>query len=157
MKKNLLYLLIVLSSFTMVGCSSDTKSVKTISGEKPPEVQINIGNKNYEAKLGTYCWNSGCVDTVGPVEFLQGEEPIKVSPAEKISFLMNYEPKPNHFYLMQIQEGNEKEVLIEDNSFLAPAENGVYYYSYGVWWMDDKEENVSHGDAFYSFVIEVSN
>jgi len=50
---------------------------------------------------------------------------------------------------------DENEVLIEENSYIAPIRKGTYYYSYGVWWMDDKEENVSHGDAFYAFVLEV--
>ncbi|MER2037641.1 MAG: hypothetical protein ABS944_05810 [Solibacillus sp.] len=150
MKKYVLYLLVAFSSLTIMGCSNEV-----LSGEKPPAVQINIGNENYETKLGTYCWKNGCVDTVGPVDLLEGKEPIKVSPGEKVSFLMDYEPKPSEFHLMQIRGGNDKEVMIEKNSFSAPTEEGVYYYSYGVWWLDDKEENVSHGDAFYSFVLEV--
>ncbi|MGE7978339.1 hypothetical protein [Psychrobacillus sp. NPDC093200] len=149
--KKCLFILLVLISFTITGCSRDG-----LSGEKPPEVNINIGNENYETKLGTYCWNDGCVDTVGPVELLKGKVPIKVNPGEKISFLMEYEPKPNEFHLKQVSESNEEnEVLIIENSFSAPTQKGVYYYSYGVWWMDDKEENLSHGDAFYAFVLEV--
>lgn len=65
------------------------------------------------------------------------------------------EPKPNEFYLLQFNEGNENEILIEDDSFSAPTNKGVYYYSYGVWWLDDQEKNVSNGDAFYSFSLEV--
>lgn len=36
---------------------------------------------------------------------------------------------------MQVSESNENEVLMEENSFSAPTRKGVYYYSYGVWWM----------------------
>ena len=50
----------------------------------------------------------------------------------------------------------ELEVVVKDNHFTAPTQKGVYYYSYGVWWMDGKEENLSHGDAFYAFVLEVN-
>jgi len=148
--KKCLFILLVLIIFTITRCSKDG-----LSGEKPPKVNINIGNESYETKLGTYCWNDGCVDTAGPVELLKGKESIKVKPGEKISFIMEYEPKPNEFHLMQVNESNENEVLIEENSFSAPTRKGVYYYSYGVWWMDDKEENLSHGDAFYAFVLEV--
>lgn len=145
-----LFILLVLISITIMGCSNEI-----MSGEKPPEININIGNKDYETKLGTYCWKDGCVDTVGPVELLKGKEPIKVNPGEKVSFLMEYEPKPNEFHLTQVSESDENEVLIEENSFTAPNRKGIYYYSYGVWWMDDKEENLSRGDASYAFALEV--
>ena len=149
--KKCLLILFVLINFTLTGCSTDG-----ISGEKPPKVNITVGNENFETKLGTYCWTSGCVDTIGPVELLEGKSPIQVNAGEKISFLMEYEPKPNAFHLIQIRESNESEVLIEKNSFFAPTQKGVYTYSYGVWWIDDKKENVSHGDAFYAFVLEVN-
>ncbi len=110
--KKCLFILLVLISFTMTGCSKNE-----LAGEKPPEVNLNIGNENYETKLGTYCWNDRCVDTTGPVEPLKGEGPIIVNPGEKIFFLMEYEPKPNEFHLIQVSENNENEVLIEENSF----------------------------------------
>lgn len=47
------------------------------------------------------------------------------------------------------------EIEVNDQKFTAPDEKGIYYYSYGVWWMDEKEENVSNGDASYVFVLEV--
>lgn len=150
--KKCLFILLVLISFTITGCSKEG-----LSGGKPPEVNINIGNEKYETKIGTYCWKDGCVDTVGPVELLKGKVPIKVNPGDKVSFLMEYEPKPTEYHLMKVSERdeNEDEVLIEENSFTAPTRKGIYYYSYGVWWMDDKEENLSHGDAFYVFALEV--
>lgn len=145
-----LFILVVLFGLTIMGCSKEG-----MSGEKPPEVYIKIGNENYETKLGTYCWKGTCADTAGPVELLKGKEPIKVNPGEKISFIMDYEPKPNEFHLIQISENNKNEVLVKENGFSTPTQKGVYYYSYGVWWMDEKEENLSHGDAFYVFVLEV--
>lgn len=145
-----LFILLVLFGLTIMGCSKEE-----MSGEKPPEVYIQIGNEKYETKLGTYCWKGTCVDMAGPVELLKGKEPIKVNPGEKISFIMDYEPKPNEFHLTQFSESNENEVLVKENIFFAPTQKGVYYYSYGVWWMDDKEENLSHGDALYAFVLEV--
>ncbi|RKJ26985.1 hypothetical protein D7X33_43085, partial [Butyricicoccus sp. 1XD8-22] len=98
---------------------------------------------------------STCVDTAEPVELLKNENPIQVKAGEEITFEMDYEPKPNEFHVIQTNENNETEIVMEDNHFTAPMEKGVYYYSYGVWWMDKKEANVSNGDAFYAFVLEV--
>jgi hypothetical protein len=91
----------------------------------------------------------------GPKELLRGKEKIKVKPGEEITFTLNHEPQPNEFHVLQISESNEAEVSVIDNSFSAPLQKGVYYYSYGVWWMDEQEENVSNGDASYHFVIKV--
>ena len=43
--KKCLFILLVLISLTITGCSKDG-----LSGEKPPEVNINIGNESYENK-----------------------------------------------------------------------------------------------------------
>ncbi|MGQ4668272.1 hypothetical protein ACUIJN_21080 [Metabacillus halosaccharovorans] len=148
MKKSL-YLLVVLLSFTILGCSND------MSGDKPPEVYIKIGKEKYETKLGAYCWKGTCTDKAGPIELLKGTVPINAIPGEEISFIMDYETKPNEFHLVQIHESKENEILIKENGFSSPTQKGIYYYSYGVWWIDEKEENLSKGDAFYAFVLEV--
>lgn len=148
--KKILFLLLILMISTLVGCSKSE-----MTGEKPPKVDIHIGEESYETTLGTYCWGNGCVDTVGPVELLEGKEPIKVEPGATINFIMDYNPKPNSFHLLQINEGLENEIGIENDSFTAPTIKGVYYYSYGAWWMDVQKENVSNGDAFYSFSLEI--
>lgn len=126
-----------------------------ISGAKPPKVYIEIEGETHETTLGTYCWGNTCVDTVGPFEILEGKEPIKIKPGETIYVVMDYEPKPNEFHVLQMNDSVETEVTVQDNHFTAPTEQGIYYYSYGAWWMDEKEENVSNGDAFYAFMLEV--
>jgi len=136
---------------TLIGCSNGN-----LTSSKPPKVFIEIANEKIDIKLGTYCWGNTCVDTAGPVEMLEGKVPIKVNPGEKIKFLMDYEPLPNSVYFLQINGGKKKlGGLVEDHEFIAPAQKGLYYYSYGVWWMDEKQENVSNGDAFYVFALEV--
>ncbi|MEK3981525.1 hypothetical protein MKY37_21175 [Psychrobacillus sp. FSL K6-2836] len=40
--KQSLFILLIHISFTITGCSREE-----LSGEKPPEVNINIGNENY--------------------------------------------------------------------------------------------------------------
>jgi uncharacterized lipoprotein NlpE involved in copper resistance len=146
-----LFLLLLIILLTLMGCSNNR-----IVGEKPPKTLIKIGNETYETTLGSYCWKGRCVDTAGPVELLEGKKPIKVKPGEDVTFVMEYEPKPNKFHIVQLKENRETEVVVEDNHFVAPIEKGTYYYSYGVWWMDENEANLSHGDAFYAFALEVN-
>ncbi|MEB2298889.1 hypothetical protein LAV72_04535 [Lysinibacillus xylanilyticus] len=150
MKKYCLYV-VALLVLSITGCSN----TNGLSREKPPKVFINIENKKFETTLGTYCWQTGCVDTAGPVELLEGKKPIKVKSGEKITLEMDYESKPNEFYVAQMSGNKETEVVVKDNRFTAPTQRGVYYYTYGVWWMDEKEANVSNGDAFYAFALEV--
>lgn len=152
-----LVVLVILIGCNLMGCSNNNNEM---TGEKPPKVLLEIGNKKYETKLGTYCWKEAgkgiCVDTAGPVKLLEGKDPIKVKPGETISFLMDYEPKPTEFTVEQFINNKQSEVEIKDNQVKAPMQKGVYYYSYGVWWKDEKDSNVSKGDAFYAFVIEVN-
>ncbi|WP_066231840.1 hypothetical protein [Heyndrickxia sporothermodurans] len=149
---------VLLLVISVMGCSN-ISSNNGMSGNKPPKATIEIGNKSYETTLGTYCWHHNgkgeCVDKVGPVELLKDQKPVNVHPGEKITFKMDYEPKPNEIHVEQINKNNSIEIPVKVNSFFAPNEKGIYYYSYGVWWMDEKEENVSNGDAFYAFVIKV--
>ncbi|WP_244913446.1 hypothetical protein [Heyndrickxia sporothermodurans] len=149
---------VLLLVISVMGCSN-ISSNNGMSVNKPPKSTIEIGNKSYETTLGTYCWHhkgkGECVDKVGPVELLKDQKPVNVHPGEKITFKMDYEPKPNEIHIEQINKNNSIEIPVKDNSFFAPNEKGIYYYSYGVWWMDEKEKNVSNGDAFYAFVIKV--
>lgn len=145
-----LLLVIVFVGLNLLGCSNDD-----VSEEKPPQVFVETGNETHETILGTYCWENTCVDTVGPVEILEDEEPIRVKPGEIISLMMNYEPKPNEFSVMQMSKDGEQIGTIQDNQFTAPAEKGIYYYYYATRWKDEQEENVSHGDAYYAFALEV--
>ncbi|MEH7236804.1 hypothetical protein [Bacillus sp. JJ1562] len=149
------WLLVFLSGIliTLAGCGGNNSS--KLTGSKPPETNIQIGNETYPTVLGTYCWSSTCVDTAGPEALLEGKEPIVVHPGEEITLVMDYEPMPNEVHVAYYTGDNETEVKVENHRFTAPEEKGVYYYSYGVWWMDEKEENVSNGDAFYAFALEV--
>lgn len=146
--------LFLMFGLLLLGCSKG----EVLEG-KPPEAFIKINHDTYETKLGSYCWEgkgvSTCVDTAGPIELLEGKKPIKVKPGERITFVMDYQPKPNETHVVLFHEKEEKEIGVTDQSFTAPLQKGIYYYSYGVWWMDEKIENLSHGDAFYAFALEV--
>ncbi|WP_254052828.1 hypothetical protein [Bacillus sp. V59.32b] len=136
--------------FLLMGCSDDA-----MTGEKPPKGMIVIGDESYQTEPGSYCWKGTCADTAGSVELLKGKVPIEVKPNEEVRFVIDYEPKPNKFHLIQTSGGKQTEIAVTENRFVVPKEKGIYYYDYGVWWMDDEEEHLSHGDAFYAFVLEV--
>ncbi|WP_164669668.1 hypothetical protein [Virgibacillus doumboii] len=150
---------ILLIAFILSGCngifSNNTDENGDLPGDSPPNAYIKMDNKKYDTKLGSYCWKTGCVDKVGPVELLKDQEPIQVQAGESITFGMEYTPKPNEVHLSQVSNDKETDVELKGNQFTAPDEKGIYYYDYGVWWMDEEKENLSHGDASYVFVLEV--
>lgn len=148
--KRLLYLVVILGGLFLTGCSN-----AEIPGSEPPEVFVKIGNEKFETKLGSYCWKGTCADTAGPIELLKEKEPVSVKPGERISFVMEYEPIPNEIHLDEFRNNGEKEIELNENTFTAPTTAGTYYYAYQTWWMNEKEANVSNGDAFYAFAIEV--
>ncbi|MFS1515312.1 hypothetical protein V1503_02155 [Bacillus sp. SCS-151] len=74
---------------------------------------------------------------------------------EVVKLVMHYEPKPTKIHVTQIEGVKTSDVIVENNTFFAPMDKGIYYYSYGVWWMDKENTNVSDGDALYNFVLEV--
>ncbi|MDQ0270374.1 hypothetical protein [Cytobacillus purgationiresistens] len=149
---SIVFILLLLS---LTACSTDK-----LSGNRPPDVLIEANGKTYETVLGSYCWSEGfhstCVDTAGPIELLKDREPIKVKPGESITILMDYKPKPKEYELYQVKENNkDTEISLQDHQFTGPSSKGVYFYSYGVWWLDEEDSNMSNGDAFYAFSIEV--
>lgn len=149
MRKVTVVVVILLSVCIFSGCNNE------LSGSKPPSVSIKTNNKQHDTQLGTYCWNGGCVDTVGPVELLKEKEPIQVKTGEQITLNMDYTPKPNEIHLSQLENDGEVEIEVNHNQFIAPDEKGIYFYAYSVWWIDEEDENLSHGDAFYAFALEV--
>ncbi|MDG0029586.1 hypothetical protein MMB68_08395 [Priestia sp. Y58] len=139
---------LIMASFT--GCSSSG-----FLEESPPKAYLEASNHLYETKVGTYCWESTCVDKAGPLELLKTEQPIKVKANESLSLVIKYKRQPNEKHMAQIQNSHEVEIPLKKNKLKAPSESGTYYYSYSVWWMDESQQNVSNGDASYAFVLKV--
>ncbi|MDM5317077.1 hypothetical protein QUF49_13805 [Fictibacillus sp. b24] len=141
----------------LAGCSDGNTT--SMTGKQPPAAFVHIGDKKYETKLGSYCWKSNssavCADTAGPVDLVSGEEPIQVKPGEEISVELNFSRKPNEVHISQFKDNQETKVKMNNNHFKAPLEEGTYIYGYSVWWMSEKEKDVSDGDAQYAFALEV--
>ncbi len=154
--KKFLILFLISAAFVLYGCNTNSNP---LTGSAPPDVYVEIDNKKYITVPGTYCWKSGgkgiCTDTAGPVELLKREEPITVDAGKSISLKMDFTPKPNDVSLTQIHNGKESIASANGSRFTAPVEEGIYHYSYQVWWMDEEDEPLSHGDASYAFVLEI--
>ncbi|MEH7381007.1 hypothetical protein V7138_11045 [Bacillus sp. JJ1533] len=145
--KKWMFVFLIGISVALAGCGEGG-----LTGSNPPETSIQIGDETYSTVLGTYCWRSTCADTAGPEVLLEGKDPIVVEPGEEITFIMDYEPMPNEVHVAYYLGDKETEVEVDNHHITAPEEKGVYYYSYGVWWNDGE---VSKGDAFYAFALEV--
>ena len=150
------WLLCMALLLALLGCSKKAD----LTGEQPPKTSVQIGNHKYPTTLGSYCWSANgqgrCVDAVGPAELLKDKKPILVHAKDEIALVMDYEPKPNMFQVMQTNEAGQREVPLKDNRFAAPVQKGTYYYSYSVSWMDERVAHLSHGSAVYYFVLEVN-
>lgn len=155
MKKVLSFLSLLFVFIWISGCTASQSGAP--KGEKPPKAYVVTDHLKKEMILGTYCWKNTCVDKIGPIGLTENEEPLIAKPGERIQLELKSKPLPNvsGLYLVETENEVETEVTLTDDSFEAPAEEGRYIYSYSNWWMDTKEKNVSHADAFYAFVIEV--
>ncbi|MGG0719302.1 hypothetical protein ABE096_17125 [Robertmurraya massiliosenegalensis] len=149
---SIMFMLIII-----VGCTRSG-----LSGNMPPNAKVVVNDQEYETVLGTYCWSGGwnsgiCVDTAGPTELLKEKETITVKGGERVTIKIDFEPQPTEIHVEQFINETGIEVPLEGLQFSVPEEPGVYYYSIGAWWLDEEDENVSLGDAFYAIALEVSN
>ena len=162
-QKTIAILLCVSIGVFLLGCSDGKlKSDPILDGSEPPKVEIEIGNDTYDTVLGSYCWPTSenshtCIDTSGPIDLLEDREIIEVNKGETIEIVLDYRPLPNEVHVTQMEkeEGTEKSVEFNNSKIVAPEEEGTYYYAFSVWWMDEVDTDVSHGDAFYAFAIHV--
>ncbi|WP_419881602.1 hypothetical protein ACN6MY_19180 [Peribacillus sp. B-H-3] len=128
---------------------------------RPPKAEIVTGGKHYKTVLGSYCWEDGdkgvCVDSV----WTKGGKrplavpPIAVQPGADIEVKIDYDPQPNEIHLSQVNGKKEIVLPVEKGHFKAPRNTGTYNYTYSVWWMDEKDKHLSHGDASYEFDLNV--
>lgn len=139
---------VLLAIFVLASCNN------ALPGDNPPTVFIEENGRQHDAVLGSYCWNNICADAFETIKLWGDRKPIQIQSGDQITVDMNFTPKPNQAYLIQILD-DETEINIPENPFTAPHEKGVYYYLYSVWWEDEQRENYSLGDAYYVFAIEV--
>lgn len=119
---------------------------------EPPAPHITVNGKDIPATQGSYCWNgllfAQCVDFIysTPFEMTGNHTPTKVLPKEKIEVDFKKEPDSGTIELWTSETKSET-ILLENGSFSAPEEKGVYVYHIFSWW--------KQGDGNYAFSIEV--
>lgn len=130
----------------LAGCSEEEPQLTS-----PPNVTVHVKEATHDTILGTHCWVNTCVDKAGAVELVKDTAPIAVTAGDEVSLSIDGDA-PSEQELVMFHQEAEQHILLDKQSFQAPSEEGIYVYSYGVWWRDGE---VSTGDAFYAFKLQV--
>src|SRR5690625_2754896 len=139
-----IFLLCIWIGMFLFGCSyGKVEQSPVLSGSQPPEVKLKIGNNTYDTVLGSYCWpsaddSSTCVDTGGTIELLGEDDIVEVKKGETIEIMLDYKPLPNKVHMSQMEAKlrNEKAIEFNNSRIIAPDEQGTYFYTFSVWWMN---------------------
>lgn len=132
----------------LLGCNG-------VSGDKPALPSVTAEGTEVEVVRASYCWDSSCVDTVGPPDILEGVTPTVVSPGAEIEIKFSKRPRPTSFSISRINEqGGIKETGKDGVPLYTPDRPGVYYYDLFAQWLS-KDGKHSEGDSYYAFVIQV--
>lgn len=145
-------LFIILALLILGGCSN--KEVKEV--EEPPALKVETVMIMKEAFVGTYCWNSQCLDKEGASELVEGEEAFDVAVGNKVRLKINENVKPNEYYLteMNMKTNKEKELNSIDYTFTAPKKSGVYIYGFTGTWYGVNENEIAN-TVQYGFKLNV--
>jgi len=128
-------------------------------GKSPPMPKITVAGQSLIVLLSTHCWNTDsggyCKDYIGAEEMLKDKPVERVKPGAKIRFAFDSKP-PTEIGVSRARNRSTVDVEMKGNSFAAPKEPGVYYYTLGANWLSDKEKRISEGDAYFVFAVEVA-
>ncbi|CAG9619416.1 hypothetical protein [Sutcliffiella rhizosphaerae] len=142
------WLVIGITMLILSGCGAQA-SQEGVKLTEPPIVQVKANDAVYEATRGAYCWsynNTGeCVDIAGYVE-LQEKPLFTVEPGTQIEFIFPESPIPDVEELVYSLTTAYEDVdfPIENHSFTAPDEPGIYYFGYNVNWEGNPGGSVSY-------------
>ncbi|MBD3921707.1 hypothetical protein H8B09_23275 [Paenibacillus sp. PR3] len=127
-----------------------------ISKKAPPLPKVTSEQIQIPVIQSSYCWsNLGCADYAGGKSQLQGVSPTPVNPGAAIKVSFSYKPKPNTLSIQQFgDEYKSTQIPFNNGSFIAPKEQGIYYYGISAYWTT-ADGKYSKGDTSSVFVIEV--
>lgn len=141
---------ILLAIALLFGCLTNNNPT---ASEHPPLPKLRSESNEIEVFQSTYCWFSlqfgKCVDYVSPDEQLKDQMPTIVSPEEEITIIFSYKPKEGTLHLSQWKQGEPVNILIDENKFKVPAEQGEYIYILRGNWEE--------GDSSYVFKLKVAD
>ncbi|MEB7770950.1 hypothetical protein [Kurthia gibsonii] len=151
------YMMLCVVFLLLVACSNNTEL-----GSNPPKVTVEVDGENYETELGSYCWQGGatgsgeCADKVGPEELLNGKQPIVVQPEAELAIQIDLKRQPDEVALEQVKKDQPINITnFKNMRVTAPKEKGTYFYILQADWANQKEKNISDGDAWYAFHVRV--
>lgn len=151
------YMMLCVGILLLAGCSNNTEL-----GSNPPKVTVEVDEENYETELGSYCWQGGatgsgeCADKVGPEELLNGKQPIVVQPEAELAIQIDLKRQPDEVALEQVKKDQPINITnFKNMRVTAPKEKSTYFYILQADWANQKEKNISDGDAWYAFHVRV--
>ncbi len=149
-----LWMLLCIVVVVMMGCAERDPSNAGGLGDSPPQPQIRVEGKGISVYQSSYCWTDTCVDYISPVDMLKEKHKEQVEADAQLTYQFDVE-SPTEVSLTQHHNGAIVRVALSGNTFQAPNEAGIYYYSLSARWLKDIEKRVSRGSSDYVFVIEV--
>ena len=140
--------------------NSDYQISNKEMGDTPPQPIIEADGKAITVYQSSYCWNSRstgtCADYPSPNEMLKDKPKEQIKPNAQITFKFDVKEKePTEITVSKFYNGTITNEILNGDSFQAPREAGVYYYSLAADWFKDKVKRISEGSSNYAFAIEV--
>lgn len=133
------------------------------SSERPPELRLEIDGEEFEAKMGSYCWEHqesdgerlvDCDDNDDSVKATKNIKPIQTKADQKVLLKMDGASASNtKTHLTQVKKGDKEEISVKEGQFSTPNEKGTYNYKYEVEWLEGNENEGSH--SVYAFNLKV--
>lgn len=87
---------------------------------------------------------------------VQGVTPTVIEPEGGIHVAFTYKPAPGGLTVQQFADDKEVQIPLQNGSFNAPKEQGVYYYGISAFWTTE-DGKFSEGSSSVVFVIEVKS
>ncbi|MGI8313879.1 hypothetical protein [Halobacillus mangrovi] len=148
--KTVKYLSIILLSLTIVtGCMKDSVD------EEPPDLTVNIEQKDFPAVKGTYTWETKglfsneavIADAAAPYQIAEDMniETVKPGGNATLNFSDDSNPKINTYTWKD--QRRSKELEVNHNKISLPSKRGKYVVEVMAHW--------SNGESSYTFLVEV--
>ncbi|NDI37260.1 hypothetical protein [Chengkuizengella sediminis] len=152
-KTNFLIVLLLSLMAILLGCSQQDEE---FISDTIPQPIIYYDEVELLVYQSSYCWGTlGCADYIGAEEMLKEEPKTIVSPNTEFRIEFKNVRQPDDLVLWIIQDQKPIDIEMENYSFMAPEEEGIYFYDLYANWISSKNDKVSLGGSSYVFAIEV--
>jgi hypothetical protein len=128
--------------------------------KSPADFDVSTPEVGISAVLDKYCWESEektcSIEPSDVQKLVEGYVPLDAEKGQLITYRQAIDierpdfPKFDELRIIQYRMQGEKEVKLVENGFLAPEEEGKYYYLVHLKWNGDLV-----GEAYYAFSLYV--